>query len=464
MSDSLLIAGIERIADLTPKSLKVSRVLTSEINTCSYTVCGDKPSEYQTVEAYNGSELVFAGTVSKVKEAGRAADMYYWQVSCDDFTRQLDKLLVIEKYTSKTPYYIIKDIIDKYCPGFTYSGVLTGAPAIEAITFNEKYPSACFKELSEYVGWEWDVDYQKDVKWFSGFSELAPEIIDSSATFTNFTHTIDTKTLKNSVRVRGGTMLSDEQILYWKADGAARQWVLPWSPSENMLYVGGAGVSIGIENVTDEATVDYLLNYTEKYIRASFGTTTPAAGVLFELHAKQPIDVITVVDDTDSQLAVAALEGGDGIYELSVVETDLLTIESAEARGNAELRERANPATAVSFVSETPGWEPGQLVTVSLPARGIDNIYLIQKVSITRENGAFKYQVEAGSKLKGIAEFLATLASSKNKEQTADTSLLHKFKYGSETATSADEAENTLRNPPYYCGNADAICGFVVCK
>jgi hypothetical protein len=45
-----------------------------------------------------------------------------------------------------------------------------------------------------------------------------------------------------------------------------------------------------------------------------------------------------VVDDLASQASIAALEGGDGVYEHYIKDDTLITIEAAEAAGNADLR------------------------------------------------------------------------------------------------------------------------------
>jgi hypothetical protein len=239
---------------------------------------------------------------------------------------------------------------------------------------------------------------------------------------------------------------------------------LPFKPSENSLEVGGAPVTLGIENVDDESTKDYLLNYNEKYIRAGSETTTPVNGTVFDLTCKQPLDVITVIDDTDSQIAIAALEGGDGIYEMPITDDSLTTIEAAEALAQATLRDRANPKVSASFITEITGWEPGQLVEIELADRNINNTFLIQKVTVLLEDGNWKYRVECGSRLKGIADFLKSLVSAQQNKDINNTEVLHKFIYGAETITAEDDSTLTDRLPPWYCGDPDAICGFVECE
>ena len=84
------------------------------------------------------------------------------------------------------------------------------------------------------------------------------------------------------------------------------------------------------------------------------------------------IPVITMAEDYASQAAIAAVQGGDGIYEHVIPDDTLTTIQAAEAAGMADLREHANPKVTGNFETEVPGWHPGQIVTIDLPDRGVN--------------------------------------------------------------------------------------------
>ena len=257
-------------------------------------------------------------------------------------------------------------------------------------------------------------------------------------------------------------MLSDPWVYEVKADGVARTWVLPHKPHDISLTVGGIAKTVGIENVDDEATKDYLMNYEEKYVRTSTQTATPASGTTMHFVYKYDIDVITIVEDLASQQAIAAVQGGDGVYEHTIADDSLTTIEAAESAGNSDLREHANPKVKGSFETEINGWVPGQLVTINLPDRGVTGTYLVQKVTISRGVGFWTYHLEYGGRLLGIADFLKALVSAQQQKKLNNTSILHKFVYGSDAVKVTDELILTPRALPYICGDPDAICGLVV--
>lgn len=469
MSRRLIIAGVDRWDDLIKDSLEIEAVLTYQIDTASFQVVGDQPTEGEEVIIEDDSiGRLFAGIITKVDLADSSPDrtVNVWKVECDDYTTLLDRKLVVETYENMAADAIFCDIAVKYCPGFTINNVRSGAPTVEYIVFDYVPVSEAFKQLCEYVGWHWYPDYYKDLHFFSAenLAQSAPMALKPGGYFRNLKHTVDTQGLRNRVYVRGGTMLSDPFTYEVKADGVQRVWVLPHQPHEISLMVGGVPKSVGIENVHEESQYDFLMNFQEKYVRASSQTPTPAAGTTMSFTYRYDIDVITMVEDVESQQALAAVQGGDGVYEHVIVDDSLVTIEAAEAAGYADLREHANPKVKGSFETEIPGWAPGQLVQIDLPDRGIQNTFLIQKVSITPATDTlWTWKIEYSGRLLGIADFLKALVSAQQKKKLNDTELLHKFQYIADNATASDEHETTPRTPPWLCGDPDAICGFVEC-
>jgi len=499
MSRHLYIGGYgsayDRWKDYERDSLQIEAVLTYQIDTAGFRIRGTKPTEGQEViikdtdpllyddghfydtglyylESEPSSYKKFAGIISKVTLAWTSSDkrINVWQVECDDYTPMLDRRLVVEVYENYTADEIISDIITKYCSGFTVVNVMTGSPLIETTgaDFNYKPPSECFKWLCDYTGWQWYVDYSKDIHFFdpSILLETAPMTLTTGGRFRNLKHSIDQQGLRNRVYVRGGTMLSDFQTIEWKADGVARSWVLPFGPHDVTFSVGGVAKTVGIENVDEEASYDYMLNFQEKYIRCSTGTSAPADGTTMSLVAKQDIDVITYSEDTASQAALAAVQSGDGTYEHVIVDDSIVTLEAAVAMADADLREHADPRVKGSFETETGGWATGQLVTINLTDRGINNTYVVQKVTTTTATPTiWTYKIEYAGRLLGVADFLKALVSAQQKKKLGSTEIIHKVKiFTEDTVDLTDTLATTPRTPPWICGEADAICGFVECS
>jgi len=470
---SIKIAGVERLPDLEQKSLKIEKAFTYEIDTCSFQLKGVQPAWGDEIIIEQDDKRLFAGIITKDKLARSFPDgsINVRQINCDDYTALMDRKRVIEDYENMSASDIFLDIAAKKCPGFTINGVRSGAPNIIKIKFNYVKPSECFKLLCKYVGWHWQPDSFKDLQFFS-LNELispAPMELVPGGRFKFGSHTIDTQSLKNRIYVIGGTMLSDPQPLEWKADGVARVWNLPWGPHECSFQVGGVLVNpdggIGIENVDeDDGTYDYFLNFQEKYIKCANDTSTPTVGTTITLTAKQDIDVITMVEDLESQEAIAAaVLDCDGIFEDVITDDALTTIEAAEAAGQAELRDYSNPTVSGNFSTEIPGWEPGQLVNINLPERNVVGTFLVRKVTVSNvTTDIWQYKIEYGGRLKGIADYLQALVSAQQ-NRAGDTTIISKIDRRIDKAGISDTVTNTPRSLPYRCGDADAICGLVVC-
>ena len=109
-------------------------------------------------------------------------------------------------------------------------------------------------------------------------------------------------------------------------------------------------------------------------------------------------------------------------------------------------------------------WQPGQIVEINLPDRGIQGEYLIQRVTTSPLTPKlWTFRVEYGGRLLGIADFLKALVSAQQKKRNIEPSRsIQKYIYGEETLTVGDELITATRGLPFVCGDADAVCGLVV--
>ncbi len=471
MSYTLTVGGISM--PVVQDTIQIQKALTFQVDTCKCTIHSPtKPNEGDEV-IVTDSELgiLFGGIIVNVRLADKDAQL--WEIDCNDYTELVDRKLVVEGYENLSASDIVKDIIAKYCTEDLLDDVTPGAPVVENILFNYVRPSQCFKDLCDYVGWQWYIDETKHIKFFDPAAVMVPAPFDlteeTRGLWGDFKLTVDMKNLRNRVYVLGGKMLSDPQVVQWKADGVARQWVLPWGPHD-IQYNGEPGIgvgevlhSVGVENLHEETQYDYMMNFQEKYIRCSAHTTTPTEGTTMTLTAKQDIPVITTVEDYASQQAIAAVQGGDGVYEHCITDESLTTVQAAEAAGLSDLRAAANPKVSGSFLTAyAADWQPGQIIKVNLPDRGIDNVYMIQSVRLHYAATWF-WTIEFGGRLLGIADFLQALVSSQQKKRNIEPSrTIQKYIYGEETLSLADELITTPRSLPFVCGDPDAVCGMVV--
>ncbi len=457
MAKHLYIAGVDRWAsDYIRGSLEIEQALTFERDIARFKVRGEKPFHGQEVIITDDNLVnkLFAGIIVGVELDEIMPDKTekIWRVDCDDYSEQLNRRLVVEYYENMTADAIFLDIAQKYCQGFTSTGIMSGAPIVEDIYLDHVPVTEAFTRLCKYTGWHWQVDYNKNLHFFSveQLGTPAPLVLQPGGNFEKLKHGVDIQELRNRVYVRGGKMLSDIYTYEIKADGVSRIWTLPHKPHELTFEIGGSPVTIGVENIHDEADYDCLMNFHEKYVKLSAQTATPVDGATLTFKYKYDVDVITVVDDLESQQAIAAVQGGDGVYEHVIVDTSLTSIDAAEAAAMQDIKDYGNPEVRGSFETTINGWEPGQFVTIQLSDRGVEGEYLIRRVIITPEvMDKWRYRIEYGGRLLGIADYLKALISKQQQTDLAETNILYKFIYGTEKSAISDELAVELRTQPW---------------
>lgn len=425
---TIFIDGVDKTAMMKAKSLSITDVLTSQVDTCSFILedlDGDnKPNEGDEVIIYYGNPPVkiFAGEIENTPQSQISPGCYSYSVHCADYSRLLDKKRVVETYTDKTCKYIINDIIQSYAPEFTINNVQDG-PIIYYIAFNYKTVSDCIKELAKLSGYDWYVDYDMDIHFFASETNSAPYELNEIATsgrFRNLTISVDKSQLRNRVFVRGGYYLSNLYTQEILADGEQLEFVLAYEPHEPMsVYVNDIEKTLGIDNI-DASGKDFVVNNSEKTVKNLDYAKLSNTAVL-KVKYRYKIPILVIEDDEDSQAALKELEGGDGIYEYIIVDESLATLEAARTRAQAELRQYANPIIEGSFTTDQDGYRSGQLLTVNIPSRDINSQYLIQSVSKKSIGGGhLEYNVSFATLLTGLTDFLISLWQASQKIYTRE--------------------------------------------
>lgn len=196
-------------------SVGVRDLLNAAPNTCSFTVEHAAPSAGQEVRITLGNgtvtpALIFAGSVVNVEQ------FYYydgptptraWKVSCQDFTRTINRRKVRKRYAQQSATPIALDLAATYTTGFTTGGIVAGLPTVTGgIDFTEEDVLTCFTRLAARIGGYSDVDYTKVIKLFLTEASEAPDplvpgsFLDDPA----ITWSADHSQLRTRVIVEGG--------------------------------------------------------------------------------------------------------------------------------------------------------------------------------------------------------------------------------------------------------------------
>ena len=450
------------------RSLKLNNILSSKTDTCSFIV----EDLSHTLDIAEGMEieiwyrlalgdtfdLIFGGEVNKCPKSELASGQttFEYAVSGTDFRKRLNRKLAIETYSAEYAGDIIKDLIDSYYAGeFTYDDVLTG-DLITTISFNYKPVADCIAELAKLIGYDWYVDYNKGIHFFSSDTNAAPYQLDETSVtghYKDLKIAVDKSQLRNRIFIRGGyyssNLYTDEQV----ADGKATGFLLQYPPKSPItVYVGGIAKTCGIDNI-DTTGFDFVVNYKEKLIK-NLDLATLGATTVLKVTYTYDIEVLTQDDDFTSQAAVAAVEENDGIYEFVITDDTINSLQLAHDRAWSELNRYSSAVISGSFLTDQYGYQAGQLLTLDMPTWEYQKDYLIQKVTAQmRNDGKLFYNISFATSTKGLTEFLKALWEQGTKVIVRENETIHDLGVFTESMVLSETIDYTTEHISTYVYN-----------
>jgi len=318
----------------------------------------------------------FAGIVTDMDKKVDSVDRVTMKIKALDYQAQMDQRLVPDTFSGQTVDAIITSLRDNFFPTFTLNNV--NAPiTLGSIAFNYEKPSKCLQQLADAIGYDWYVDYDKDVHFFLKGAELATvELNDTNGSYNQNTLRIheDNKSLKNSIVVRGGVYdgaTANENT--YTATGTEDQNIVPLSRQYSNLTVSVNSVpqTVGIENIDiNNPSIDVFYEFSQKYIR--FKNALSVSDTV-DIGGNPKIPVIIQSEDEDSIT-------DNGRYDFIIVDKNISTQDEARQRAVAELNSYRALLNTGSFVSLTAGWRAGQTVTVDSAQLGVSGTFLVTRV------------------------------------------------------------------------------------
>ena len=384
--------------------------LTSQVDTCKfvYKKYGSRsyiPIIGEVIEVLDGATKIFAGVISKVSKAVMGSHTAVYTVEIKDYTHLLDRQLVPTDYTDRSPEYIINDILTNYTDGnFTQNNVAVTGIIIEYLKFDYVLVSKALEELAKLTGYDWYVDYDKDIHFFSkadgetspwNITDTNQKVIDNSLRIS-----ISDSQMRNTIYVRGGEYVgSSRSDKVGEGDGTTKSFKMPYRyDTEPTVTVNAVAQTVGIDFIDDEDAYDCLWNYQEKVIKFK---TAPVAG-----------DVVVTGDPMIAVLIKAqdnASVEANGTFEYRIVDKKIKTKDAARRRASAEMTDYAASLEEASFTTYTTGLKAGMRLNITSNVLNENQSFIITKIrtNILDEGSNFKYQVKlVTQRTMGIIDFL----------------------------------------------------------
>jgi hypothetical protein len=401
------------------RTFKKTDNLNSTTDTCFFSTrkYGSKtwkPEINDEVEVLDGEDTIFAGNIVNVQERTEGAKLIRYDVNCNDWTYLMDKKLVFDTYENQSFESVVQAIVSDYCPGFTATPIAETGLTVEYILFNYEQPSKCIQQLAEEIGYDWYIDTDKNVHFFSKTTgEEAPfDLTDTNGKyiFNSLNIKEDYSQLRNVIYVRGGEYIGSELAdKIGEGDGKTKIFKLPYRYDEEpTITLSGSPQTVGVDYINDPEDYDCLWNYQEKLIKFS---STPESGDI-EASGLPKIPVLVKASRGSSTDAY-------GDCEYVIVDKTITSKEAARQRAEAELLDYALPITEATFTTTESGLRSGQKINIQSDIRGIDEDFIINRVRTTCQTPTegLYYEITAStSRPLGIVRFLQKQLESTNKK------------------------------------------------
>lgn len=426
------INSVDRSDCIVWESLKIEQNLTSQVDSIEFNIrkIGAKvftPAIGDIINVYEDSTLIFSGSLLTIEEKVESnADGLLFSISGVDWTHALGDVLVSEVYEAQTIEAIIADMISSYAPTFTTTNT-SCTFTIERIVFNQVSIAQCIKKLAEIVQYDWYVDEDKDIHFFSKFTNTAPyNLTDTSGNYiyASLQRSVDGSQIANRVKVRGGeyNALTYTDVITVKGNDS-KSFKLPYKFADLSIELdtGGGYVAktVGIDFVDDFTTKDVLYNYNERSFRFEVAL---ADGNKIRFSGSPKVPVLAIAEDA---VSIATY----GVKEKLIRDNTIEDISTARQRAIAELGAYKDAVSDVKFDTYTAGLRPGMFIGLDSTLRNVSDSFLIKQVVFSTISPiAYKYAVQVVSTRKyGLIELLQKLLEP-DPEQADDSEVSEKIK------------------------------------
>lgn len=464
----ILINGIDRTANLIEKSLRISEAV-NERSVATISIV-DKTGHYrptvgEIVEVYNGTEMVFAGSIDDLPEylVEGTNVLMFQNIPIVDFHQSADRRLVADSYENRTAGFIVNDIIGKYLAeeGITAGEIQEGATVQRAV-FNYMTASQCFDELSELTGFQWKINPDKTLDFFNRATFTGTPINEQSG-IKNLRVKKSRQQYRNRQFIRAGQDISQVQTRTFKGDGETQTFTVDLPIAKvPTIKVNGVTKTVGIRGL--DTGFDWYWQKNDKTISQENNDSKLTSSDVLTIEFQGFYPIVVVAENTGEMLSRQNIEGGSGIYESIEQKASIDSRESALAFSEGLLRRFANIQLQVTFETYTR-YKAGELVDVSFPSHGINEQMLVAEVGV-HDTGSvdhrliYTVKLVSGESFGGWVNFFKKLAEQNKTFVIRENEIVVKLSSFSDTFTQPRFTDSmTYSIHQYKVCNTNLMCG-----
>ncbi|MDW7673786.1 MAG: hypothetical protein SCK28_04530 [Bacillota bacterium] len=421
----------------------------NERTTCSFTII---EPEFEIdvgmeVEVKQDAEIIFAGTVDSVREFGDITK--YAAVTCVDFSQLIDKRKVYDTFENELAGDIARAFIVSFFAddGIT-EGIIQDGPIISKAVFNYDDGNVAMNRLAEITGFSWFIDHDKKLNLFDRATYQAPfGLTDNSNNFQGLQVKKTRGQYRNRQYVRAGQDVTQEIVKEKptpKPDGVSKTFVVRLPIAQKpRIYIDDIEVDpadIGVNGLDKDRK--YYFSFNSNTITQDQSEETLSTEVL-EVTYRGLYPLLVVADKSEEIAARKEIEGGSGIYESIIEESNLNTREAAFEFAFGKLEKYGLLPKVITFNTYDHGLKAGQLLPIQNNKYGLDGNYLIEEVTARADGNLTLYNVKAldGAALGGWEQFFKGLLQGNRKLVIRENEVLVLLNTASEQQNWAENTE-----------------------
>jgi hypothetical protein len=365
------------------------------------------------VSAQEDGVTIFAGTLTRVREAGYGGPNIYDQsgapqivttITAEDYSRLAERVYVTEDVAEGTSLEtflttLVDDYLDQF--GVTLDAAQVTGPALPAMTFDLKRASEVLQALSDATGFIARIDYDKKLRMWQEGELSAPFDIDEFDDPPKWTDDVSVENIlgsdyANRIRVISDPINQVGRTETFTGDGSEDTFELEATLTQPRGFVSVDGVleTLTIEGIGFDLAAHWLYRASDNTIRrAEQGVPDPPANGA----------VISITFDGTFQATASAEDAGEiaanGLYEHVERRNDITTNESAQEMADSLLAERLLAGEQLTVYRSrfvAPTLRAGQQQAITATARGLSGDYIIRELSVSAETPVTDDYVDAG--------------------------------------------------------------------
>jgi hypothetical protein len=326
-----------------------------------------------TVTLYVDGVLYFTGIVKSQTEDMNDR-LRISNLNCVDRTDWLQRRIVAESFTDRTPKQILTSLRNKYATWLDVSEVRNVFGAIEEIAFPYETFASVIEKLAEITGAYWYIDEANKLQFFLNDRGLSSVQFQNDGIIQN-SFNIESSAIELCNRVwvigaRHSSPVTIEQTFF--GDNSNQYFLLAYEPNYPALFENGVPKTIEEDN-GDESDKDYVYSKKIKVLKRNAGPLP--IGTNLRITYRPTVQIIDYFEDTDSVTQ-------NGLFEKVIRDGSINAKSAARSRGRAELKLKKDIIVTASW--STRKWQlyPGEIVEVAIADFALNRFFRIDSVDV----------------------------------------------------------------------------------